>query len=141
MSIVSIHLKEVLSKLLNFKLKALKVLVVSLALVTSSFSNALEVTKGDYIKLVVSNYVHGFKEFDTSVIAFDDGSVSVGIYYDITSGSVSRANQLSRRFEKQVPALLSRYDWGKDISLIVSVHGEDRSRGYCSGSFPPCLPL
>ena len=116
--------------MLNFKLKALKVLVVSLALVTSSFSNALEVTKGDYIKLVVSNYVHGFKEFDTSIIAFDDGSVSVGIYYDIKSGSVSRANQLSRRFESQIPALLSRYDWGKDISLIVKVYGEDRSRGY-----------
>ena len=64
--------------MLNFKLKALKVLVVSLVLVTSSFSNALEVTKGDYIKLIVSNYVHGFKEFDTSVIAFNDGSVSVG---------------------------------------------------------------
>ena len=116
--------------MLNFKLKAFKVVVVSLVLVTSSFSNALEVTKGDYIALIVSNYVHGFKEFDTSVKAFDDGSVSVGIYYDIKSGSVSRANQLSRRFENQIPALLSRYEWGKDISLIVSVYGEDQSRGY-----------
>tara|TARA_B100000795_G_C22345229_1_gene266567 strand:- start:73 stop:453 length:381 start_codon:yes stop_codon:yes gene_type:complete len=126
---------------MSIKTTGIKALIVSLILLTSSLSYAIELTKADYMKFIVSNYVHGFKEFDTSVIAFDDGSVSVGIYYDITSGSVSRANQLSRRFEKQVPALLSRYDWGKDISLIVSVHGEDRSRGYCSGSFPPCLPL
>ena len=115
---------------MNIQTTVIKALLVSLVLVASSFSNALEVTKGDYIKLIVSNYVHGFKEFDTSVIAFDDGSVSVGIYYDIKSGSVSRANQLSRRFENQIPALLSHYDWGKDISLIVRVYGEDRSRGY-----------
>ena len=115
---------------MNIKTTVIKALLVSLVLVASSFSNALEVTKGDYIKLIVSNYVHGFKEFDTSVIAFDDGSVSVGIYYDIKSGSVSRANQLSRRFENQIPALLSHYDWGKDITLIVSVYGEEQSRGY-----------
>ena len=126
---------------MSIKTTGIKALIVSLILLTSSLSYAIELTKADYIKFIVSNYIHSFKEFDTSVIAFDDGSVSVGIYYDITSGSVSRANRLSRRFEKQVPALLSRYDWGKDISLIVSVHGEDRSRGYCSGSFPPCLPL
>tara|TARA_B110000208_G_C11598269_1_gene368999 strand:+ start:377 stop:724 length:348 start_codon:yes stop_codon:yes gene_type:complete len=115
---------------MNIKTTVIKALLVSLVLVASSFSNALEVTKGDYIKLIVSNYVHGFKEFDTSVIAFDNGLVSVGIYYDMELGSVSRANQLSRRFEKQIPALLSQYDWGKDISLIVNVYGEDRSEGY-----------
>ncbi len=61
---------------------------------------------------------------------FDDGSLSVGIYYDMHSGSVDRANQLSRRFENQIPSLLSRYDWGNGIKLIVSVYGEDRSNGY-----------
>ena len=115
---------------MSIKTTVIKALIVSLMLVTSSLSYAIELTKGDYIKLIVSNYVHGFKEFDTSVIAFDDGSISVGIYYDIKSGSVSRANQLSRRFENQIPALLSRYDWGKDITLIVSVYGEEQSRGY-----------
>jgi hypothetical protein len=115
---------------MSIKTTVIKALIVSLILLTSSLSYAIELTKEDYIKLIVSNYVHGFKEFDTSVIAFDDGSVRVGIYYDIKSGSVSRANQLSRRFENQIPALLSGYDWGKDISLIVSVYGEDRSRGH-----------
>jgi hypothetical protein len=115
---------------MSIKTTVIKALIVSLMLVTSSLSYAIELTKGDYIKLIVSNYVHGFKEFDTSVIAFDDGSVSVGIYYDMKLGSVSRANQLLRRFENQIPVLLSQYDWGKDISLIVNVYGEDRSRGY-----------
>ena len=45
-------------------------------------------------------------------------------------GSVNSDNQLSRRFENQIPALLSHYDWSKDISLILSVYGEDRSLGY-----------
>jgi hypothetical protein len=115
---------------MRIKTTVIKALIVSLMLLTSALSYAIELTKEDYIKLIVSNYVHGFKEFDTSVIAFDDGSVNVGIYYDIKSGSVSRANQLSRRFENKIPVLLSRYDWGKDISLTVNVHGEDRSRGY-----------
>jgi len=109
---------------------SLKVWFVVLAVLASCLATALEVSKADYIKLIVSGYVHGFKEFDTSVVAFDDGSVSVGIYYDVSSQSPSRAEQLKQRFEKQVPLLFSKYDWGKNIRLRVSVYGEDQSRGY-----------
>jgi len=108
----------------------LKVWFVVLAVLASCLATALEVSKADYIKLIVSNYVHGFKEFDTSVVAFDDGSVSVGIYYDINTQSPTRAEQLQLRFEKQVPLLFSTYDWGKNIRLRVSVYGENRLRGY-----------
>ena len=112
--------------MLNKAKAGLKVWLVVLAMLASSSATALELSKADYIKLLVSSYVHGFKEFDTSVMAFDDGSISVGIYYDSNFGSANRARQLSRRFEKQIPFLLSKYDWGKEISLSVNVYGENR---------------
>lgn len=91
---------------------------------------ALEISQKDYIALIVSSYVHGFKEFDTSVTAFND-SVSIGIYYDQSTQDRKRAYQLAKRFESQVPAKLSQYEWGKDVKVIVNVYSEDRTgRGY-----------
>jgi hypothetical protein len=97
---------------------------------TLSFAEDIVLDKKDYLTLIVSNYVHGFKEFDTSVTSFEDG-VSVGIYYDSSTQSKDRANQLAERFRFQIPLMLGTYNWAKDIKVIVNVYPEDRyNRGY-----------
>ena len=94
------------------------------------FSEELTLSKNDLVTLHVSNYVHGFKEFDTTVVSFDD-SVSVGIYYDINTQSEDKAEQLAARFRKHLRRILNNYDWGTDIEIVVKVHSEDRSsRGF-----------
>ena len=95
-----------------------------------SFAEKIELEKKDYLTLVVSNYVHGFKEFETSITALSD-SVSIGIYYDVSTQDKQRANQLAERFRSQVPPILNRYDWAKNVEVIVNVYSEDRTgRGY-----------
>jgi len=90
----------------------------------------IELEKKDYITLVVSNYVHGFKEFETSVLSADK-FVSIGIYYDLSTQKRSRANQLVERFRSHIPLLLKGYDWAKEIEVRVTVYSEDRTgRGY-----------
>jgi hypothetical protein len=93
---------------------------------TLSYAENIVLAKKDYITLIVSSYVHGFKEFETSVVSFDD-SVSIGIYYDASSQSEARANQLAKRFRVQVPSQLSTYEWAKDIKVVVNIYSEDRS--------------
>jgi len=90
-------------------------------------ANALEISQKDYITLIVSSYVHGFKEFDTTVVAFDE-AVSIGIYYDLSTQDRERAYQLAKRFEEQVPFKLNQYEWGKDIKVIANVYSQDNIR-------------
>lgn len=108
-----------------------KLLVMVALLLGSSVSIAepIELEKSDYLKIIISNYVHGFKEFDTSVVTFDD-SISVGIYYNSNKQNFSRAEQLAARFKEFLPLMLEEYDWASDISIVVNVYGEDRSRGW-----------
>ena len=90
----------------------------------------IELEKKDYLILVVSNYVHGFKEFDTSVTTFEN-SVSVGIYYDLSTQDEKRAVQLANRFRENIPKMLKKYSWVKGVEVKVNVYSEDRSgRGY-----------
>ena len=104
--------------------------ILVLFFATASPAEAIELEKKDYLTFIVSNYVHGFKEFETSVTSFED-SVSIGIYYDISTQSEARANQLAKRFRSQVASQLRRYEWAKNIKVIVNVYSEDRSgRGY-----------
>ena len=104
--------------------------LVILIMANQFFAENIELTKSDYIALIVSNYVHGFKEFDTSITSFED-SVSIGIYYDDSTQSEARANQLATRLRTQVKAQLGRYDWALGVKVIVNVYSEDRSgRGY-----------
>ena len=91
------------------------------------FADLILIEKSEYLELVVGNYVNGFKEFDTSVVAHDD-SISVGIYHDSNEQSALRAEQLADRFRKQLPIMLEKYDWADDISILVNVYGEDRSK-------------
>ena len=110
---------------------ALLLLVLSCLLPgTPVLAEKIELEKKDYLILVVGNYVHGFKEFETSVTSFND-SLSIGIYYDESTQSEIRANQLAKRFRFQIPRKLSQYPWAKDIEIIVNVYSEDRTgRGY-----------
>ena len=108
-----------------------KLLVMVALLLGSSVSIAepIELEKRDYLTIIVSNYVHGFKEFDTSVVTFDD-SINVGIYYNSNKQNFDRAEQLAARFKEFLPSMLEAYDWASDISIVVNVYGEDRSRGW-----------
>ena len=85
----------------------------------------------DYLALLVGNYVHGFKEFDTSVDAGED-SVSVGIYYDPAVQRQDRAEQLADRFRKHLSAMFeeSPHELAGNVGIVVSVHAYDRSKGY-----------
>jgi hypothetical protein len=105
-------------------------LVITTALAYASLSQAetIPLEKRDYLKLIVSSYVNGFNEFDTTIVTFDD-SISVGIYYDSNVQDESRAKQLADRFRKYIPSLLEKYDWADDISVLVSVYSEDDARG------------
>lgn len=97
---------------------------------TLSFADDIVLDKKDYLTLIVSSYVHGFKEFDTSVNSFKD-SVSIGIYYDESTQSDKRANQLAERFRFQIPKQLSLYEWAKNIKVVVTVYSENRLiKGY-----------
>ena len=115
---------------MNKYIAILLLVLSSLLSGTPVLAEKIEFEKKDYLMLVVGNYVHGFKEFETSVTSFND-SVSIGIYYDESTQSEIRANQLAKRFRFQVPRKLSQYQWAKDIKVIVNVYAEDRiGRGY-----------
>lgn len=96
---------------------------------STSQAETILLEKKDYLNLIVSSYVNGFNEFDTTIVTFDD-SVSVGIYYDSNEQDESRANQLAERFRKYLPAFFEKYDWADDISVLVSVYSEDDARGH-----------
>lgn len=105
-------------------------LLLVLLLPMTVVSETIEIQRDDYLKFIVGNYVFGFNEFDTSVIA-DESTVSVGIYYDFSTQSAQRAESLAERIRSQVPAILAGYDWAEDINVTVNVYSEDRTgRGY-----------
>jgi len=85
----------------------------------------------EYLALLVGNYVHGFKEFDTKVEA-DEASVSVGIYYDPTVQRKDRAEQLADRFRTQLSLMFeeAQHEWAGNVGIMVTVHTHDRSNGY-----------
>ncbi|MDH3630371.1 MAG: hypothetical protein OER98_04555 [Gammaproteobacteria bacterium] len=92
--------------------------------------HGIELEKKDYLTLIVGNYIHGFKEFETSVLTFED-SVSVGIYYDLSTQDEKRAVQLANRFRENIPKMLKKYPWATDVQFTVNVYSEDRTnRGY-----------
>ncbi len=85
-------------------------------------SSLVVLEKRDYLKMIVANYVHGFKEFDTTVRSSGE-LVEVGIYYRPDDQDKDRAEQLSNRFRKELPLILEDpvYQWAKDVAVEVSV--------------------
>jgi len=90
-----------------------------------SNKRSITLEQGDYLKLIVGNYVHGFKEFDTSVKTSGD-SVRVGVYFAGDVQGRQRAEQLAERFRQQLPSILDDYKWTKEITLIVYVYDKSR---------------
>ena len=104
-----------------------KLIRILLLVIISIASNvyAFNIEKKDYLSLIVGNYVHGFKEFDTSVTSFDD-SVSIAIYYDKTTQDEKRAKQLASRFRTHISGILGKYSWTKGVIIKVNVYSEER---------------
>jgi hypothetical protein len=109
-------------------MKKLAIGIFILLTSTFSFAENIELEKKDYLTLLVMNYVHGFKEFDTSVVSLE-GAVSIGIYYDTSTQAEARANQLALRFRSQLPVKLNQYQWAKNVKVIVNVYSENRTGG------------
>ena len=110
--------------------KLLAILMLSVSLPLAIVVHGIELEKKDYLALVVGNYVHGFNEFDTSIVTFEN-AVRVGIYYDQSTQDRNRAVQLSERFRTQIPKILMTYPWADEVEVTVSVYSEDRTgRGY-----------
>ena len=107
------------------KIMAVSIITVGIMFASTSQAETIELEKKDYLKLIVSSYVNGFNEFDTTVVSFDD-SLSVGIYYNSHTQDKQRADQLAQRFRENIPGLLESYKWAEDIKVLVSVYGEDR---------------
>ena len=104
------------------------IIAVGIMFASVSQAETIELEKKDYLKLIVSSYVNGFNEFDTTVVTFDD-SISVGIYFDSNKQNKQRADQLAKRFRDNIPGSLEPYNWAEDIKVLVSVYEEDRHRG------------
>lgn len=85
-------------------------------------SSYVVLEKRDYLKLLIGNYVHGFNEFDTTVQTSND-EVLVGIYYRPVDQDKGRAEQLAKRFRKELPMVLDNpgYPWAKEVAIQVSV--------------------
>ena len=84
-------------------------------------AETVEIERSLALKMLVSSYVNGFNEFDTTVVG-RESSVSVGIYVDREGQSKERAERLATRFRDQIPKLLELTEWAYDVDLIVTVY-------------------
>ena len=94
----------------------------------SSESETIRLTKNDYLTLIVGNYVHGFKEFETSVTA-SDGTVNITIFYSNFLDNEGRVFWLADLFQLKIPEILKQYSWAKDVTINVEVYPERRAGG------------
>jgi len=102
--------------------KAVLILIlIFLIYSTSTVADQVKIETKDYLAFIVGNYVNGFNEFDTTIVALED-SVSVSIYYDVQKEG--KAMQLAARFRKQIPHLIIRYEWAKDTVVIVNAYNK-----------------
>ena len=83
----------------------------------------VSLAKKDYLRLIVSSYVNGFKEFNTTV-ATSDESVSVSIFYDSDQQDEERVDQIANRFRKEIPPMFESYPWAKNIAVSVTVYSD-----------------
>ncbi len=106
------------------------VVLFSNLLCAQSTGSLVSISQEDFLELKIGNYVHSFNEFDTSIV-IRDKQISIGIYFDISTQDIQRAEQLKKRLETQIPHILEKYEWAKGFQLVVSVWSEDRkNRGY-----------
>lgn len=80
-------------------------------------------SKREYLELLVGNYVHGFKEFGTAIYILPDPSdvLYVDIYYDVNRQKKLQAMKFQRHLAKELPYVLARYEWAKDIPIEINI--------------------
>ena len=90
----------------------------------SSYSNGdeLKISKDDYLKLIIGHYIHGFNQFDTSLVVMNN-SVSIRIYYK-NEKNLDDVKKLSERFKNQIPYILERYHWTTTTDVMVNTTQE-----------------
>jgi hypothetical protein len=105
-------------------------LTVILGLANDELKEKVQLTKKEYLQLVIGAYVWGFNEFDTGINIYPN-LIRINIYYDIDRQSVELADSLKKRFELQIPNLIQHIPWAKDYKIDVSVYSEARLKsGY-----------
>ena len=89
--------------------------------------DTIQLTRSDYLKLIVGNHVHGFKAFDTLVNANDD-TVFVVVFHGKGEKEKTEAEQFANYLRKELPVILGKpgYQWAKGVSLTVAIYGEER---------------
>ena len=123
---------------MNKYIAILLLMLSTLSFGTPAYADKIELEKKDYLTLIVGNYVHGFKDFDTSVTASDD-LVSIIVYYDnkkeVDAGIFSdteqyagRIEDLAKKFQQTIPELLKKYSWAKGVTVKVSIKPKERGK-------------
>lgn len=80
-------------------------------------------SKREYLELLVGNYIHGFKEFGTAIYILPDPNdvLYVDVYYDEKSQKKLDAMKFQRHLAKELPYVLARYDWAKNIPIEINI--------------------
>lgn len=89
----------------------------------TSLSTPYLMNKREYLELLVGNYVHGFKEFGTAIYILPDPNdvLYVDIYYDVERQKKLQAMKFQRHLAKELPYVLARYEWAKDIPIEINI--------------------
>ena len=85
----------------------------------------IELSKKDYLAMIVCNYVYGFNYYDTSVNTTDN-LVSIGIYYNSSFYAESLPYEIAEKFRSEVPKILKEHSWANDVVVVVKVYSEPR---------------
>ena len=85
----------------------------------------IELSKKDYLAMIVCNYVYGFNYYDTSVTTTDN-LVSIGIYYNSSFYAESLPYEIAEKFRSEVPKILKEHSWANDVVVVVKVYSEPR---------------
>ncbi|MDC0977646.1 hypothetical protein OAR19_00140 [bacterium] len=103
--------------------KIIFIMVLFSIIIAGNLDNQYKITRAEWLKTDICNYVNGFNKFDTTVIVGD--IISIGIYYNKSSQNIKKANQLKNRFKTQVQHILNKHSWASNLKLIVTVYGEN----------------
>ena len=90
-------------------------------------AKGIELSKKDYLALIVCNFVYGFMKYEMSVTTTDN-LVSVGIYFNNRFYADSLAYDLAEIIREEIPEILKEYDWANDVAVEVVVYGKSRIR-------------
>jgi len=83
----------------------------------------IELSKKDYLAMIVCNYVYGFNYYDTSVTTTDN-LVSIGIHFNSSFYAESLPYEIAEKFRSEVPKILKEYSWANDVVVVVKVYSE-----------------